>query len=162
MQHTRNKSASVHVPPEQIREPEQIRCDTGVGVGAVTRCRSRCRNVSGGHHMGQLTMTCGERAPCFAGRGGGPKINGWVLILLQIILFCVELILRGSKFNVTDLMNSELDSWLKYHYMMCQCTYGWMKADAMIATIEGSTAYEEFLHVTITCSSVALATLLYQ
>ena len=26
----RNNSASVYVPPEQIREPEQIRCDTGI------------------------------------------------------------------------------------------------------------------------------------
>ena len=61
-------------------------------------------------------------------------------------------------------MNSKLDSWPKYHCMMHPCLYGWMRADAMIATIEGSmaTACEEFLHVTIACLSMALATLLYQ
>ena len=42
-----------------------------------------------------------------AWRGGGPKINGWVLVLLQN-LFRAELILRGSIFNVTVLAGGGL------------------------------------------------------
>ena len=41
-----------------------------------------------------------------AWKGGGPKINGWVLVLLQN-LFRAELILRGSIFNVTGLYTQD-------------------------------------------------------
>ena len=50
------------------------------------------------------------------GGGGGPKINEWVPILLKNnYFFRVELILRGSIFNVTDPTDSleaELDALL--------------------------------------------------
>ena len=44
-----NKSASVQVTPEQIREPEQIYCDTGQGCRIIVlyalmnNVRNRCR-----------------------------------------------------------------------------------------------------------------------
>ena len=53
-------------------------------------------------------MTSACAVPTMAAHGGGgPKVNGWVLILLQN-MFHAELILRGSIFDVTSHHKTEI------------------------------------------------------